>query len=99
MELNKAAEKTFTVAVSGHVGFGSAELRAVRAHAAMLPSFPPQITLAGDAGLAYTLQGSTNLFNWVPVFTGTAAPNGTFKFTTTNAAIFNYRFFRSVRLP
>ena len=55
MELNKAAEKTFTVAVSGHVGFGSAELRAVRAHAAMLPSFPPQITLAGELSDGYRL--------------------------------------------
>jgi uncharacterized repeat protein (TIGR01451 family) len=58
-----------------------------------------QITLSGDAGLAYSMQGSSNLFNWVPVFTGTAGPSGTLKFTTTNANSFNYRFFRSVRLP
>jgi len=58
-----------------------------------------QITLTGDAGQIYVLQGSSNLVNWAPVFTGTAAPNGSFKFTTTNGASFNYRFFRSVRLP
>ena len=58
-----------------------------------------QITLTGDAGQIYVLQGSSNLVNWATVFTGTAAANGSFKFTTTNAASFNYRFFRSVRLP
>jgi hypothetical protein len=58
-----------------------------------------QITLSGDAGFAYSMQGSSNLLNWVPVFTGTAGPSGTLKFTTTNASSFNYRFFRSVRLP
>jgi uncharacterized repeat protein (TIGR01451 family) len=58
-----------------------------------------QITLSGDPGVAYSLQGSSNLFNWVAVATGTAAPSGTFKYTTTNANSFNYRFYRSVRLP
>jgi uncharacterized repeat protein (TIGR01451 family) len=58
-----------------------------------------EITVTADPGQAYTVQGATNFVNWVPVFTGTAAANGTFKFNTTNAQTFNYRFFRSVRLP
>jgi uncharacterized repeat protein (TIGR01451 family) len=58
-----------------------------------------EITVTGDPGQAYTVQGATNFVNWVQVFTGTAGAGGTFKFNTTNAQTFNYRFFRSARLP
>jgi hypothetical protein len=70
-------------------------------HLSILPIVNGQyeITVTGDPGQGYQVQGATNFVNWVPVFTGTAAANGTFKFNTTNAQTFNYRFFRSVRLP
>jgi uncharacterized protein (DUF2342 family) len=58
-----------------------------------------QITVTAEPGQVYSVQGATNLANWTPIFTGTAAANGTFKFNTTNAQSFNYRFFRSVRIP
>jgi uncharacterized repeat protein (TIGR01451 family) len=58
-----------------------------------------QITVTAEPGQVYSVQGATNLVNWTPIFTGTAAANGTFKFNTTNAQSFNYRFFRSVRIP
>jgi hypothetical protein len=58
-----------------------------------------QITVTAEPGQVYTVQGSTDLVSWTPIFTGTTAPNGTFKFNTTNAQTFNFRYFRSVRIP
>jgi len=58
-----------------------------------------QITVPAEPGQVYTVQGSTDLVSWTPIFTGTTAPNGTFKFNTTNAQAFNFRYFRSVRVP
>jgi hypothetical protein len=58
-----------------------------------------QITVTGEPGQTYRVEGGTNLVSWTPIYLGTAAPNGTFKFNTTNAQSFNFRFFRSVRIP
>jgi hypothetical protein len=76
-------------------------ITATAAHLSIVPvaNSQFQITVTGDAGQVYQVQGATNFVSWVPVFTGTAAANGTLKYNTTNAQSFNYRFYRSVRLP
>lgn len=55
MELSKATDRTFTVEVAGHTGFAVRQLRAVRAHAVIPPSFPRQITLFGELSDEYRL--------------------------------------------
>jgi hypothetical protein len=55
MELSKATDKTFTVEVASHTGFEVGQLRAVRAHAVIAPSFPRQITLFGELSDEYRL--------------------------------------------
>lgn len=57
-----------------------------------------QFTLTGNAGMAYVIQGSTNLTTWTALATNTAAVNGTIKFTDTNAPSFNQRYYRAVRV-
>ena len=65
----------------------------------VLPSRHFQLTLSGQAGQAYAIEASTNFLAWIRVHTNTAAGNGTFKFTDTNAPSFKYRFYRAVRQP
>ncbi len=55
MEFSKATDETYTVVPTGHAGFGSRELRAVRAHAVIAPSFPRQYTLIGELSDEYRL--------------------------------------------
>jgi uncharacterized repeat protein (TIGR01451 family) len=62
-----------------------------------VPGQQLQITVTGQSGQIYTVQGSVNFTAWTPVFTGTIPPAGAFRFTVPNSS--NYRFFRAVRLP
>ncbi len=55
MELSKATDKTYRVGATGHAGLGAKQLRAVRTHTAIAPSFPKQITLFGELSDRYTL--------------------------------------------
>jgi hypothetical protein len=50
---------------------------------------------AGVAGGTYTIEASSDLINWLPLFTNTA-PNGYIDFTDTNAGAWNYRFYRAI---
>jgi uncharacterized repeat protein (TIGR01451 family) len=56
-----------------------------------------QITVSGQSGQVYTVQGSVNFTAWTPVFTGTIPSAGAFRFSVPNSS--NYRFFRAVRIP
>jgi uncharacterized repeat protein (TIGR01451 family) len=56
-----------------------------------------QITVTGQAGQVYTVQGSANFTSWTPVFTGTIPSAGAFRFSVPNSS--SYRFFRAVRIP
>ena len=61
-----------------------------------------QITLTGQPNLTYVIQASTNLASgsmWTPVSTNTAAGNGTFQFTDTNAPGLPVRFYRTMVAP
>jgi uncharacterized repeat protein (TIGR01451 family) len=55
------------------------------------------VTLVGEPGQAYTVQGSTNFTTWSPVFNGTVPPSGILKFVVPNSP--TGRYFRSVRVP
>jgi uncharacterized repeat protein (TIGR01451 family) len=57
-----------------------------------------QFTLTGDPGMAYVIQGSTNLSTWTALATNTAAVNGTIKFTDTSASGLSLRFYRAIRV-
>jgi hypothetical protein len=54
-----------------------------------------QFNVSGVAGLDYTLEASTNLVDWVPLWTN-ASP---FSFTETNTEAYPQRFYRSVFIP
>jgi hypothetical protein len=56
------------------------------------------MTLSGTPGKTYVLQGSTNLFNWVPVNTNVPA-SSPFSLVDPGAANFRYRFYRAEQLP
>jgi hypothetical protein len=51
-----------------------------------------QSTLTGSTGFLYTVQGSTDLFNWVPLQTNTMP----FSFTDSNAVGYDSRFYRAM---
>ncbi len=51
--------------------------------------------ITGTSGSQYVVQATSDLVNWVPVYTNTAP----FTFVETNAAGFNQRFYRSFPLP
>jgi hypothetical protein len=57
-----------------------------------------QLTLIGEFGSAYRLDGSTNLLNWTPLITFTNS-FGTFQYLDSGANGFDRRFYRSVLLP
>jgi hypothetical protein len=57
-----------------------------------------QFQVAGDAGPDYTIQASTNLVNWSPLFT-TNSPALPFNWSDSNAASFNQRYFRVLLGP
>jgi uncharacterized repeat protein (TIGR03806 family) len=56
------------------------------------------MTMSGTPGKTYILQGSTNLFNWIPVNTNvpTSSP---FSLVDPTAGNFRYRFYRAEQLP
>ena len=56
------------------------------------------VTIAGDAGPDYTIQVSTNLTSWNPVFT-TNSPVLPFDWTDTNGGTMPYSFFRVLLGP
>ena len=51
-------------------------------------------TLSGIAGQTYITEGSTNLFDWIPIATN-LAPASLFNITNSSATNFQQRFFRS----
>ena len=57
-----------------------------------------QFQIYGDAGPDYTIQASTNLVNWSPLFT-TNSPALPFNWSDPNAANFNQRYFRILLGP
>lgn len=56
------------------------------------------ILVSGDAGPDYTVEASTNLVNWLPLFT-TNSPALPFNWSDPNAASFNQRYFRIMLGP
>ena len=54
--------------------------------------------VTGDTGPDYTIQASTNLANWLPLFT-TNSPALPFNWSDPSAAIFNQRYFRVLLGP
>lgn len=59
------------------------------------PGGPFTINLAGQAGLTYVIEVSTNLVNWTPIHTNTTL-DGVINFTDTTAAGAALRFYRAV---
>jgi len=53
------------------------------------------LQMAGQAGVNYTIEASSDLINWVPLFT-TNTPNGILNFTDTNAGTLPNRFYRGI---
>jgi hypothetical protein len=53
------------------------------------------LTVSGSSGQEYIVEASTNLVNWVPVWTNTAPCT----YIDVNAGQFNQRFYRSVPAP
>ncbi len=53
-----------------------------------------QMQLDNLAGVPVVIDASTNLFNWVPIYTNPAA-TGSIRFLDTNAAHFPFRFYRA----
>jgi uncharacterized repeat protein (TIGR01451 family) len=62
-----------------------------------------QITLVGQPDLSYIIQASTNLTGtsifWKSLSTNTAAGDGSFQFTDTNAPGMPQRFYRAIVVP
>lgn len=54
-----------------------------------------QLSVSGVTGLNYTLDASTNLVDWVPLWTNTSP----FSFTDSNTGAYPQRFYRSVFIP
>lgn len=80
---------------------GNSNLPATGAATLVLPVFsasqPFRFHVAGQAGVNYGIQASTNLnsTNWVSLRTNTAP----FTFVDSNAAVYPMRFYRAVALP
>ncbi len=56
------------------------------------------LSLLGEPGQSYIIQASTDLVNWIPVFTNTPV-TGSFQFTDTNVSTFSHRYFRARLAP
>jgi hypothetical protein len=67
--------------------------RPVLSSAVRLPNGQFKLHVTGTAGQNYTLQSSTNLFNWTPIIT-LSAPSSSFDLTDTNAANMVRGFYR-----
>jgi Divergent InlB B-repeat domain len=57
-----------------------------------------ELTLTGEFGMSYRIDGSTNLSNWVPLITLTNS-FGTMQYIDFGATNFPRRFYRGVPLP
>lgn len=57
-----------------------------------------QVTLTGQAGVTYVLQGSLDLATWTPIATNAAPGSGIIKFTDSSAPSHAKRFYRAIRL-
>jgi hypothetical protein len=53
-----------------------------------------KIQLSGPSGTNYVIQASTDLKNWVPIFTN-AAPTGGISYTDTAASNLSFRYYRA----
>jgi len=58
-----------------------------------------QFTLAGEAGQTYIVQASTDMINWVPIYTNMAPVNGLLQFIDPKATNYPSRFYRTVLGP
>jgi uncharacterized repeat protein (TIGR01451 family) len=58
-----------------------------------------QLTVNGQSGQEYIVQASTNLINWVPVYTNPSPFVSPFTFTDPNASSYLDRFYRVVTGP
>jgi len=54
-----------------------------------------QLTVSGQANVAYVIQASTNLTSWVSLSTNTASTSGTISFTDTESSGLTQRFYRT----
>ena len=59
-----------------------------------LPNSNVHLDCAGVPNQAHSVQASTNLLSWAAIGAATAASNGTFSFTDTNAPALRLRFYR-----
>jgi hypothetical protein len=55
-----------------------------------------QFTFNTQSNTAWRIDASTNLLNWVPIFTNVAGTSGTLQFTDLLATNFLHRFYRAV---
>jgi uncharacterized repeat protein (TIGR01451 family) len=58
-----------------------------------------QLTVNGQSGQEYIVQASTNLINWVPVYTNPSPFVSPFTFTDSNASSYLDRFYRVITGP
>ncbi len=58
-----------------------------------------QFTVSGQSGQEYVIQASTNLVDWVPVYTNPAPYISPFNFVDPNASSYSSRFYRVVAAP
>jgi hypothetical protein len=85
-----SATQSFNVLVPPLAGPGVATFTLTNGHS--------RLAITGDAGPDYTVQASTNLADWLPVFV-TNSPAVPFQWTDTNAAGFIRRFYRILLGP
>jgi len=62
-------------------------------------SGPFQLRVSGGLNRTCSVEASTNLTNWSPVFTNTTSANGTFDFADDESANLPQRFFRATAAP
>jgi subtilisin family serine protease len=62
-------------------------------------SGPFQLCVSGGLNRTSTVQVSTNLTSWSPVFTNTSSTNGTFEFADSLGTNFPQRFYRATASP
>ncbi|HYA79221.1 MAG TPA: hypothetical protein VED19_01775, partial [Candidatus Nitrosopolaris sp.] len=63
------------------------------------PGAQLQFTLAGATGQTYIVQASTNMINWVPIFTNIAPMGGQLQFIDSQATNYPSRYYRTVLGP
>jgi hypothetical protein len=57
-----------------------------------------RVRVSGHAAMRFTLQASSNLVNWVPLFTTNSA-TAVFEFTDPESVRSSRRYYRAVMLP